>query len=100
MGLEPEAVGVLRDLDAQVGAGEAGAEVLLDAVGDGLALEGVVEGLAYRKWPMFAASKSLQVLFCSSRLPETPSSGGASNGRPKIVSTASSGRQWVRNQCW
>ena len=49
MGLEPEAVGVLRDLDAQVGAVEVGAEVLLDAVGDGLALEGVVEGLAHRE---------------------------------------------------
>ena len=46
MRLEPEAVGVLRDLDAQIGSVEIGAEVLLDAVGDGLALEGLVERLA------------------------------------------------------
>ena len=49
MRLEPEAVSVLRELDAEIGAVEIGAERLLDQVGDALVLEGLGHGLANRE---------------------------------------------------
>ena len=50
MRLEPEAVRVLAVLDAQIAAGELGAEHAGDLVGHALVLEGLAKALAYREF--------------------------------------------------
>ena len=49
MRLEPEAVDVLGELDAEIGALEIGAEHLLDVARHALVLEGLGDGLADRE---------------------------------------------------
>ena len=79
--LEPEAVGVLAVLDAQVGARELGAEALGDRVGHALVLEGLAEASQTGNFARFSASKYLRVALCSSRLPDTPPSSGGREGQ-------------------
>ena len=94
MRLEPEAVDVLGELDAEIGALEIGAEHLLDVARHPLVLEGLGDRLADREaCSRFSTSKYLRVLLCSSRLPETPSSEGASKGSVITSSTLSAGKQ-------
>ncbi len=49
MRLEPEAVDILRELDAEIGAFEIGAEHLLDMARHALVLEGLRHRLAHRE---------------------------------------------------
>ena len=49
MRLEPEAVDILGELDAEIGALEVGAEYFLDVARHALVLEGLGDGLADRE---------------------------------------------------
>lgn len=94
VGLEPKTFDVLRELDAEIGPLEIGAADLLDMVGDALVLIGLAIASQTGKRSRFSTSKYLRVLLCNSRLPETPSSDGASKGRARMSSTESAGKQF------
>ena len=98
VGLEPKTFDVLRELDAEIGPFEIGAADLLDMVGDALVLIGLAIASQTGKRSRFSTSKYLRVLLCNSRLPETPSSDGASKGRARMSSTESAGKQFFRIQ--
>ena len=87
-----------RELDAQVGAFEAGAERVLNLprkTGDwnASANDAITEYLA-----LFSTSKYLRVALCTSRLPEMPPRAGAGKGSSLISSTVPAGMHERMNQ--